>query len=72
MGTRAGGRRTCGSCTTPCGRRCVLAGDGRRARLSTLLVMIGLAGKRGAGCDAPALWHTGRLEQLERYCRLCS
>ena len=44
------------------------AGGGRRARLATLLAMNGLAGKRGTGCDAPALWHTGRLEQLERYC----
>ena len=44
------------------------AGGGRRPRLSTLLALNGLRGKQGVGCDAPALWRTGRLEQLERYC----
>ena len=41
---------------------------GRRLRLSHLLSINGQRGKAGAGCDAPGLWHEGKLDALERYC----
>ena len=42
---------------------------GRRTGLATLLSLNGRKGKAGAGCDAPALWRDGKLNQLEMYCR---
>ena len=41
---------------------------GRRVRLATLLRLNGLGAKAGTGCDAPAWWAVGRLQQLEQYC----
>ena len=41
---------------------------GRRVTLDTVLKLNGMRGKLGAGADAPAMWHTGRHEQLRQYC----
>ena len=41
---------------------------GRRVKLDTLLRLNGLAGKSGAGSDAPRWWAEGQLARLEEYC----
>ena len=47
----------------------VMRQAGRRVRMATLLKLNACGGKSGSGCDAPALWHDGKFEQLARYCR---
>ena len=48
--------------------RAVQRVTGRRQRLQTLLHANGMAGKAGAGGDAPRWWRDGQLAQLETYC----